>query len=138
MSKHYTGGCACGAVRYEISSEPIYQHHCHCSECQKLSGTGHGSYLTFASRAQAAITGEVGSWRVRGDKGTQKQHAFCASCGSPVYLLVPERPELVVVHAASLDEPDRFVPQAATFAASAPPWDRPDASLQVFDGMPQG
>ena len=43
----YTGGCACGAIRYEISAEPIFMNHCQCRDCQRESGTGHGSYLTF-------------------------------------------------------------------------------------------
>lgn len=47
MTKTYAGGCACGAIRYETSSEPIFENHCQCRDCQKRSGTGHGSYLTF-------------------------------------------------------------------------------------------
>ncbi|RVA88978.1 aldehyde-activating protein, partial [Mesorhizobium sp. M7A.F.Ca.US.006.04.2.1] len=42
MTKRYTGGCACGAIRYETNDEPIFQNHCQCSDCQKRSGTGHG------------------------------------------------------------------------------------------------
>ena len=65
MSKRYIGGCACGAIRYETSREPIFQNHCQCLDCQNRSGTGHGSYLTFPRRADMAITGEAstGGWR---------------------------------------------------------------------------
>ena len=59
MTKRYIGGCACGAIRYEASSEPIFANHCQCFDCQKRSGTGHGSYLTFAGRAGMTITGEA-------------------------------------------------------------------------------
>ena len=45
MSEAYTGGCACGAIRYEISGEPIFMNDCQCRDCQRTSGTGHGSYL---------------------------------------------------------------------------------------------
>lgn len=48
--KAYTGGCACGAVRFEISGEPMVQADCQCRDCQRKSGTGHGSYLTFPDR----------------------------------------------------------------------------------------
>ena len=44
MSKPYTGGCACGAIRYEISAEPIAMNDCQCRDCQRTSGAGHGSY----------------------------------------------------------------------------------------------
>jgi hypothetical protein len=49
MTMPYVGGCACGAIRYETSSKPIFENHCQCRDCQKRSGTGHGSYLTFAA-----------------------------------------------------------------------------------------
>lgn len=47
MSEAYSGGCACGAIRYEIPAEPMVMHDCQCRDCQRRSGTGHGSYLTF-------------------------------------------------------------------------------------------
>ena len=50
LSEPYTGGCACGAIRYQISGEPLFQNDCQCRDCQRKSGTGHGSYLTFASK----------------------------------------------------------------------------------------
>ena len=73
----YTGGCACGAIHYETSSKPIVESHCQCSDCQKRSGTGHGSYLVFSRRADVSITGEAKDWRVAGDSGNEKVHAFC-------------------------------------------------------------
>ena len=44
MSEAYTGGCGCGAIRYEITGEPIVQNDCQCRDCQRKSGTGHGCY----------------------------------------------------------------------------------------------
>ena len=41
MSAPYTGGCACGAVRYRIFDEPMFQPDCQCRDCQRMSGTGH-------------------------------------------------------------------------------------------------
>jgi hypothetical protein len=105
MTKTYTGGCACGAIRYETSSEPIFENHCQCRDCQKRSGTGHGSYLTFPQRADVTITGEANTWRVAGDSGNEKVHAFCPTCGTPVYLTFVAMPELIAVNATSLDDP---------------------------------
>ena len=56
MSEAYTGGCACGAIRYEISGEPMVSNDCQCRDCQRRSGTGHGSYLTFPSRKDVKLT----------------------------------------------------------------------------------
>ena len=102
MTKAYVGGCACGAIRYETKSEPIVENHCQCRDCQKRSGTGHGSYLTFSHRADVKVTGEANTWRVAGDSGNEKVHAFCPSCGTPVYLTFAAMPELIAVHATSL------------------------------------
>ena len=58
MSEAYTGGCACGAIRYEISDEPMVMADCQCRDCQRKSGTGHGSYLTFPSSPSPRVLPE--------------------------------------------------------------------------------
>lgn len=138
MSKRYSGGCACGAIRYETSSEPIFQNHCQCLDCQKRSGTGHGSYLTFGRRADMAITGEAKTWRIKGDSGYEKIHAFCPTCGTPVYLAFVAMPELIAIHATSLDDPGQFQPLVLTYGIRGHAWDTIDPALQAFERMPTG
>lgn len=136
MSDAYSGGCACGAVRYEIPGMPVFMNDCQCRDCQYRSGTGHGSYLTFANRVGVMLTGKVTRWDVKGDSGNVKTHAFCPTCGSPVYLTFAAMPDLFTVHAASLDDPARFSPQAVTYAMRGHAWDRVDPSVPKFDRMP--
>lgn len=136
MSRAYIGGCACGAVRYEARGEPVFQNHCQCRDCQRRSGGGHASYLTFAGSADIVITGEAAVWSVATDSGNEKSQAFCATCGAPVYLTFSAMPDVVAVHAGSLDEPERFKPQAGTYAARGLDWDRIDPSLPAFPTMP--
>lgn len=138
MSKPYSGGCACGAIRYDTSSQPIAENHCQCRDCQKRSGTGHGSYLTFPRRDDVTITGKARTWRVVADNGNEKIHAFCPICGSPVYLTFVATPDFIAVHAGSLDDPGRFEPQMLTYAVRAQAWDMVDPSLQKFERMPPG
>lgn len=59
MSEAYTGGCACGAIRYEVADEPFVMGDCQCTDCQKRSGTGHSSYLTFVSQANVKVSGQA-------------------------------------------------------------------------------
>jgi len=136
MTKAYTGGCACGAIRFAAPREPIFENHCQCTDCQKRSGTGHGSYLTFPRRAEVTITGEATSWRVAGDSGNDKIHAFCPTCGTPVYLTFAAMPDLIAIHAASLDDPGRFAPQAVTYSIRGHSWDQMDPALPAFERMP--
>ena len=136
MSESYTGGCACGAVRYDISAEPVFQNHCQCRDCQKKSGTGHGSYLTFAGKKAVKLKGEAAKSDIVADSGNVKSHAFCPSCGSQVYLTFAAMPDLFTVPAASLDDPARFKPQAVTYAMRGQAWDHLDPALAKFDKMP--
>jgi hypothetical protein len=138
MSDPYTGGCACGAVRYAIAGEPIFSNHCQCRDCQQVSGTGHGSYLTFADRKAVKLAGKATHWDAKGDSGGIKTRGFCPACGSPVYLTFADNPELFTVHAASLDDPGRYEPQVVTYAIRGHAWDRLDPALPKFDTMPTG
>jgi hypothetical protein len=135
MTKPYTGGCACGAIRYEISGEPVAMVDCQCRQCQHQTGAGHGSYLTFSS-ADRKVEGEPKSWQVVGDGGTVKACAFCANCGSPLFIAFPAMPDIVAVRAGSLDDPSRYKPQFVTWHAASHAWDHLDPALTKFDGMP--
>ena len=135
MSEAYTGGCACGAIRYEISGEPMVMSDCQCRQCQRESGTGHGSHLTFKD-AGIKVTGEAKLWDLAGDKGTVKRRAFCPTCGSPVYMTFPAIPDFFVVRAGSLDDPSRYKPQLVFWTASAHAWDHVDPALPKFEQMP--
>lgn len=137
MSEPYTGGCACGAIRYEISDEPLAMNDCQCRDCQRKSGTGHGSYLSFPNRAQVKLSGTATHWDLLGDSGNAKTRAFCPTCGSPVYLTFSAMPDVFTVHAASLDDPGRYRPQMVTYRARGHAWDRVDPNLPQFDGMPE-
>lgn len=136
MSKAFIGGCACGKVRYEISAEPVFMNHCQCRDCQHRSGTGHGSYITFADRSAVRLKGEATGWQVAGDSGNLKTHFFCPTCGSPVYLTFVAMPNLFTIHAASLDDPGRFQPQVITYRMRGHAWDQVDPALPAFDKMP--
>ncbi|MGJ4751760.1 GFA family protein [Leptospira kmetyi] len=136
MSKTYEGGCACGAIRYSTKHQPIFQNHCQCRDCQLRSGTGHGSYLTFPSRNEMSISGDATHWEVKGDSGNIKIHSFCPVCGTPVYLRFAAMPDLIAIHATSLDEPSLFSPQALTYSVRGLAWDKIDPSLKAFEKMP--
>lgn len=138
MTKPYRGGCACGAIRYETRNEPVFQNHCRCRQCQYRSGTGHASYLTFPGRADMTVTGKATDWRVAGDSGNEKVHAFCPICGTPVYLTFRAAPDMIAVHAGSLDEPGRFQPAVVTYGIGALAWDPLDPTLMTFEKMPPG
>jgi hypothetical protein len=135
MTQPFTGGCACGSVRYEVTGAPVDMNHCQCRQCQRGSGTGHNSHLTFAG-AKVSLSGEAQRWVAVGEMGTRKSKAFCPTCGSPVYITFPDMPDVFVAFAASLDDPSRFEPQQVLWASAAQTWDRMDPSLAASPKMP--
>ncbi|MBO9621546.1 MAG: GFA family protein [Sphingomonas sp.] len=135
MSEPYTGGCKCGAIRYEVSGEPAAMLYCQCRQCQRDSGTGHGAHLTFVG-ANVKLTGEAATWTVTGDLGTRKSRGFCSACGAPVYLFFPDNADVFVASATSLDDPIRFKPQFVTWTDAGQPWDHLDPALPRFGKMP--
>jgi len=82
------------------------------------------------------ISGEATEWEVAADNGNVKSHAFCPICGTPVYLRFAAMPELIAIAAGSLDDPDRFAPQALTYRVRGLAWDAIDPSLTAFERMP--
>jgi len=135
MNNRYTGGCACGALRYEIDAEPIMGVHCQCRDCQRSSGAGHVSFLGFP-QAGFRMTGEPRWHERRADSGNLVRRGFCPDCGSGLLGSSSGFPGMITVTAGSLDEPGGFTPQMVVFTKSGQAWDLVAPSLPGFPGMP--
>jgi hypothetical protein len=127
-----TGGCHCGAVRYTCTAEPLGAGHCQCSDCRKLSGTGHNSGLRVPFAA-FSVQGAPKGYVTHADSGNELTRYFCGNCGSPVYSRSTGTPDIVVIRAGSLDDPSRFQPQTVIWTSSAVSWDVMDPALKRFD-----
>lgn len=126
MSQSMTGGCLCGAIRYEISAEPTMQAVCHCSHCQKQSGSAFSTIIGVPEGA-LAVTGEVRTYVDHGESGGEVLRQFCANCGSPLFSRVAVAPGMVFIKTGTLDDPaGAFRPQVHIFTKSAQPWVRTD------------
>ena len=73
--------------------------------------------------------------RVAADNGTEKVHAFCPTCGTPVHLTFTAAPDFIAVPAGGLDDPGRFAPQAVTYGVRGHAWDRLDPTLPKYERM---
>jgi len=129
MKPAKTGGCACGAIRYETQSEPEFSIICQCRQCQRISGAGHAA--SFAVMADATtLNGEVQSYETTADDGNTVNSGFCNNCGSPVLKTTSGYPQYIFFHAATLDNPSSFEPQMVVYSESGQSWDHVDPSLQ--------
>jgi hypothetical protein len=121
MPQTLHGGCACGAVRYEASASPVLMLNCHCRHCQQASGSAYAATVVFPSTA-VRLSGEIRYHRRDGEKGAVER-GFCPICGAPVTMKLRRLPDLIAMHAASLDDPSLYEPAMDIFTASAQRWD---------------
>jgi hypothetical protein len=121
MPTPFSGGCACRAVRYECTTEPLISLKCHCRDCQRASGSAFAPML-YVATATLTSTGELKYYEVKAESGRAFSRGFCPECGSPV-LAKPASPELIGIWAASLDDPSWVQPTMDVWTGSAQPWD---------------
>ncbi|MBI4490563.1 MAG: GFA family protein [Deltaproteobacteria bacterium] len=136
MDTSFTGGCICGAVRYECSAEPIMTGNCHCRDCQKAGGGAFAPALAVPTVA-LKITGEVKYYGTKGDSGQTVSRGFCPNCGARLLGKSKGMPDLTIILAGSLDDPGGFRPGMDIYTASAQPWDYMNPDLPKFPKMPQ-
>jgi len=136
MAALLTGGCACGAVRYECSGEPVFSGNCYCRDCQRSSGTAMASVLAVPKATVKILKGEARYFEVTADSGKKISRGFCATCGTPLFSLLAAMPELMGIKPSSLDEPSRFSPGMSIYTSSAPAWAPFAENLPKFPKMP--
>lgn len=138
MQMPITGGCACGAIRYEAAVEPVMMFNCHCRDCQHATGGACANAVIFPAEAFRFVRGTPRYHDSEASSGGQHRRGYCADCGSR--LTGGQNPAgdsgIVGVTAGSLDDPALFRPQMDIFAAQAQPWARMDPDLPKFEQMP--
>jgi len=121
MGKKLSGGCICGAMRYETEADPVVMVNCHCRDCQRATGSGYAPFV-IVPKAAVKVTGEPRFYRTVGDSGGAVDRGFCPTCGAAVIARLERLPDIVGISAASLDDPSVYEPSLDIFTASAQPW----------------
>jgi hypothetical protein len=129
MKLPITGGCVCGAVRYECAAAPLLMLKCHCRDCQQVSGGPYVPAVVFPIRAFKITQGALQHYATPSLAGGHNLRGFCAQCGSR--LTGAENPEkgIIGVVASSLDDPSLFKSQMDIFVCDAQSWDLMDPAL---------
>jgi hypothetical protein len=118
------GSCLCGKVTYGCGdAEPVAMAICHCTECQKQTGTTF-SIVAVVPRDALKIEGDsLSSFTTVGtDSGSKVARQFCRECGSPIASLSEGTPQLAFIKAGTLNEKSWFEPQMHVWCDSAQPW----------------
>jgi hypothetical protein len=128
-----TGGCNCGAVRFEISAPLLGAVYCHCKRCQRRTGTAAAPSAGCAPGTFQIVRGEDAIHRWNAGDGNDK--AFCGICGSALFSQNPQHREVIFVRMGSLDTDPGVRPGGRVHVDSAAPWEPiPDDGLTRFPG----
>jgi len=137
MPTPFTGGCACGAIRYRCDAEPLLALNCHCRDCQRASGTAFAAIIRVPATAFTVTKGTPKFFTVTGNSGNTVSRGFCPECGSPLFSRLSGMPNFVGLRVGSLDDPSSYRPTLDIFVTSAQPWDHMNPQLPKFPGYPQ-
>jgi hypothetical protein len=130
----FSGGCLCGKVRYSANAEPLFAGLCHCSDCQKFSGSAFAAVFAVPQPA-VSVTGTLKTFTKNGDSGKATHRQFCPECGSPIMDEADLMPGAVMIYVGTLDDPSQVNPGMQIYCASAQPWALV-AEMTRFDKMP--
>jgi hypothetical protein len=138
MSASFSGGCACGAIRYACTVDPLFAMNCHCRDCQRETGGAFAPVLGVPRAGFMVTRGSPRYFDVRADSGHTTRRAFCGQCGSPLFGEPGSRMDMVTIRAGSLDDPSGFRPTMDIYTASAQPWDHMNPDLPKARRLPEG
>jgi hypothetical protein len=136
--KPITGRCLCGTVTYSAEAEPVAQGVCHCTDCQRQTGSPF-SVIVGVPRAALNVEGAtLATYATIGeDHGGETHRSFCSACGSPIFSIAAVLPELAFVKAGSLDDASWLQPAAEVWTSSAQPWSPHFEHAAQFERGPQ-
>jgi hypothetical protein len=113
-----TGGCLCGAIRYEAEGDPFHETLCHCETCRRATGAPAVAWLTMP-RASFRFTSGTPTTFASSDEGRRR---FCPACGTALTFESSDYPDETDLTAASLDHPALAPPRDHTWSTSALEW----------------
>ena len=130
MSTAREGGCACGEVRYRLSSDPLFVHCCHCLNCQRQTGSAFVINVLIEADRVELLAGEPHGVDVPRARGTQRIWR-CPTCQSAVYSRYTS-PRVRFVRAGTLDDPAGVAPDVHIYTRSKLPWVELPDSVPAF------
>jgi hypothetical protein len=130
-----TGGCLCGDVVYRTDGDPVIVAHCHCRDCQRVSGAGHTTGAMFDA-GHITVTGNLAEYTNPSEAGNTVSHLFCARCSSKLFGKNTGMPGFMTIAAGTFDEPDWLEPEVTVFARSRCHWDFMDPAVTTYDAQP--
>jgi hypothetical protein len=131
MAEAHEGGCLCGAVRYQATGQPMRATVCHCTFCQRITGSAFGVWVTYR-KEQVALVGEYTTHEHRSDEsGRWIKMEYCPRCGTSIGATFERSAELRSQLAGTFDDPSWISITRHIWTRSARPW------VPIPEGVPR-
>lgn len=121
MKPPYTGQCVCGRIEYRVTDAPLTIYACHCTDCQKRSGSAFGLSMWVRRPALEVTKGEAAALSMTAADGRKRNYWICADCNTRLWGQA-KNPEILIVRAGTLRDTSWFRPVAHLWVRSAQPW----------------
>lgn len=133
MPALYSGSCQCGACGFEIAAEPLTAYLCHCSDCQKQSGSAFGMAIVVPREAFRLRNGETQTYVKTAASGRAADCLFCRSCGNRLYHDVGP---VLLVKAGLIDDTTGIEPICNLWTKDAQPWVKIAENMLNYETQP--
>ena len=131
------GGCLCGEVRYRLTEDPVTLYACHCTDCQRQSGSSFGLSMIVREQSLEVVRGRPQEYKLTLDDGRVKQSRYCGHCATRLFN--PSRVAgLAVLEPGTLDDTSWLRPVAHIWTRSAQPWVAIPGDALRFEKEPRG
>jgi len=128
------GSCHCGKIAYTASVDPDRVTICHCTDCQKLSGSAYRVTVPAAAESFALLSGTPTLYVKTADSGAKRVHAFCGNCGSPMYAHAADGPiKTYGLRIGGIDQRHQLSPRTQKWCHSALDWSEDISELPRSD-----
>ena len=130
----FSGGCHCGAIRYEADEAPFSSSYCHCRTCQRAYGSAFGLFASFHQNVFRFTQGKPKTYK----SSPWAELGFCENCGSTLTMMYikplihnTRRLEKIAISVGTLDHPENVEPTEHGYVDTQLPW------LKIVDGLPR-
>lgn len=137
MSEFHEGGCLCGAARYRLTGHGKWAAICHCTNCQKRTGSAFGISVYADDQQVKFLSGNLKSYRYRSDDGQRwVEMEFCENCGSTLSWTAELFPGLRGLAGGSFDDPSWYDIRIHVWTQSAHDWMTYPEGMRIHQATP--
>lgn len=131
------GSCHCGEVEFEAVVDANKVMLCHCTDCQKLSGTAFRSVVISAPNGLTFTKGKTKEYIKIAESGNERAQGFCQNCGSAIYATSVDTENRVYgIRVGCVEQRNELTPKCQIWGHSSVPWLNKIADLPTFDTIP--